>query len=219
MPDHLVDRINASLTAAQDQRAAGVSNPSVTPLLGRARRRSGRFVLAIAATAAAVAMVAVAGGDVFKVSQPTAESGGSAIASTTGTGAALRGQAPGLDGQAAKQSGQSPASPVQIVTSGTRYTEAAFVTQARTLRGATAASQRSAVSGVGPAGTAPGLPGCLRAIGAAGAQVVRADVAFYQGRPAVIIVATTRGASMAYVVGLRCSATDAAVLRPGTPLP
>ena len=49
--------------------------------------------------------------------------------------------------------------------------------------------------------------------------MVRADVGLYDGRPAVIIVTTTNGILMAYVVGPQCSQADAAVLRPATPLP
>ena len=74
-------------------------------------------------------------------------------------------------------------------------------------------------SGVGPVGTAVGLTDCLRAIGANGAELVRADLAFYEGAPAVIIVATTNGIPTAYAVGRQCSLADPAVLRPATPLP
>jgi len=68
-------------------------------------------------------------------------------------------------------------------------------------------------------GTTPGLTECLTAIGAQGAQVVRADVALYEGRPAVIIVATTNGLPVAYAVGRQCSAAAAEVLHAATPLP
>ena len=94
------------------------------------------------------------------------------------------------------------------------------MTQAETLRRAPRFQPTAAKSSsVGPAGTTAGLTECLNAIGATGAQVVRADVAFYEGQPAVIIVATTNGIPMAYAVGRQCSRTDAAVLRPATPLP
>jgi hypothetical protein len=49
--------------------------------------------------------------------------------------------------------------------------------------------------------------------------VVRADVAFYQGRPAVVILATTHGMTTAYVVGRQCSLADAALMRTATPVP
>ena len=97
-----------------------------------------------------------------------------------------------------------------------------FAAQARDLHGAAMdpgvpPAAYSAQSG--PAATTPGLIDCLNAIGAGRAQMVRADLAFYEGRPAVIIVATTNGARTAYAVGRQCSHTDAAVLRPATPLP
>jgi len=226
MPEHLVERINASLAAEQAQRAARTSNDSVTPLLATLRRRPGRLVFAMAGAAAAVALVAVVGSNMLTVNQPTSTSGGAAIASTSNTGTSntqeASGGAPtGAEDKAAALPGRAAtASPVQIRLSGTRYTQADFLAQVRTLRSATPAPpQLQAASSVGPAGTALGLTECLRAIGAAGAQVVRADVAFYEGRPAVIIVTTTSGIPTAYVVGRQCSRADAAVLRPATPLP
>jgi hypothetical protein len=42
MPGYLVERINASLNAAQSQRAASFSGERVTPLVATSRRRPGR---------------------------------------------------------------------------------------------------------------------------------------------------------------------------------
>jgi len=109
---------------------------------------------------------------------------------------------------------------IQVRLSGTRYTRTDFVTQVGALRAAPAPQARfRTASSLGPAGTTVWLRECMSAIGAAGAQVVRADVAFYEGRPAVIIMATTSGRPVAYVVMPRCSHADPAVLRPQTPLP
>lgn len=235
MPEHLVERINASLAAEQAQRAARMSGTSVTPLLTTARsrtrqRRPTRFVFAIAGAAAAVALVAVVGSNMFTVHQTTTASRGDAVASasrdsSSNDAEASGGAPPNAPAKAAKS--QTPAalagrattpSLVQIGLSGTRYTQADFVAQARTLRRAPLQRIVAQSSSVGPAGTAAGLLECLNAIGAAGAQVVRADVAFYEGQPAVIIVATTNGIPMAYAVGRQCSPADAAILRPATRL-
>lgn len=248
MPEHLVERINASLAAEQSQRAARMSNPSVTPLLGAARRRPRRLAFAIAA-AAAVAMVAAVGSTMILTRQPTTtisaaltttsssrDSSGKAASSPeantrlSATQRSLTGVQPGSAASspttraAGKATvlvrGEFSGSSVQIVQSGTRYTQADFVSQARTLGDVTPqAPQLYAVSGAGPAATGPGLLECLRAIGVAQTTLVRADLASYEGRAAVIIVATTKGVTVVYVVDPQCSAATATVLRPATPLP
>jgi hypothetical protein len=221
MPEHLVERINASLAAEQTERAAKTSSPSVTPLLTTGRRRPGRLLFAIAGAAAAVVLVATVGSNMFMVNHPAAISGHAAVVSTASAQEARSGAPPEATDRST--TGLAPTPPlIQIRLSGTRYTQVDFVTQAQTLNGATLDPLRPmavAPSDVGPAGTTLGLTECLRAIGATGAQTVRADVAFYEGQPAVIIVTTTNGIPIAYAVGRRCSHADAAVLRPATPLP
>jgi hypothetical protein len=225
MPLYLVERINASLAAEQAQRTANTSTTSVTPLLAPTRRRPGRLVFAVAGAAAAVVLFAVVGNDIFQTSRSTTISGSASAPVTSGAreggGQALQGAAD----KATRQGAMSPAGTpplVQIRLSGTRYTQAGFVTQVRNLARATVDQIRppaAASADIGPVGTTPGLLDCLNAIGAGGVQMVRADLAFYEGRPAVIIVATTNGTPMAYAVGRHCSRADAAVLRPATPLP
>jgi hypothetical protein len=225
MPMHLVERINASLAAEQAQRATSVPGASATPLLATARRRRTRLVFAVAGAAAAVAAVAVVGTTMFTARQSTTISSSAAIARSAagerdsgGVPPSAAKGAPGLTAGAA-----TTPTTVHIVLSRTRYTQAGFLVQAQTLSSSAAgaarpqAEQKSAA--LGPIGTVLGLKECLDAIGASGAQVVRADVAFYEGQPAVIIVATTNGRPVAYAVGRRCSGTDAALLRPATPLP
>jgi hypothetical protein len=223
MPKHLVDRINASLAAEQAQRATSFSGASVTPLLATARRRRARLLFAIAGAAAAVAVIAVVGSNMFTSHQNNTITSSATVASTAGAGEASAGVPPTAADKAPPLAGRATTpSLVEIGQSGTRYTQADFVTQAETLRHSTLGPiqpQTAQSPSVGPAGTTVGLRECLSAIGAAGAQVVRADVAFYEGQPAMIIVATSNGVPMAYAVGRQCSGTDAAVLRPATPLP
>jgi len=72
------------------------------------------------------------------------------------------------------------------------------------------------ISKARPAGAVAGLPNCLRAIGADRAQVVLADVATYEGRPAMIILATTGKTTVAYAVGRQCGRDGGAfLLHPG----
>lgn len=220
MPGYLVERIHASLAAAQAQRAARSSGVSVAPFVAsKRRRRPGRVVFAIAGAAAAVALVAVVSTNLFKTIQPAETSGTVAAAIPSGT--ALGSGAPGALDKAAAGSASTPPL-IQIRVSETRYTRTGFATQARTLGSLAVESNPSTTAEaqrVGPVATPVGLTKCLRAIGASRAEMVRADIAFYEGAPAVIIVATTNGIRTAYAVGRECSLTDAAVLRPATPLP
>ena len=228
MPDYLVRRINASLADEQTRRAAAPSTTSaarVSPLLAPTRRRVGRLVSAVAGAAAAVVLFAVVGTNLLQSSQPgsTTDSASGSIASSARTGDQ---GLPDTERKAAVPQGvgASETSPplVRIRLSETRYTQAGLVTQAQDLgRDALDQIRPSAAGpeGMGVVGTTPGLISCLNAIGAGGAQMVRADLAFYEGRPAVIIVATTNDTATAYVVGRQCSPADPAVLRPATPLP
>lgn len=220
MPAYLAERISASLAAEQSQRAIS-SGTSVTPLLVGTRRRPGRLLFAIAGAAAAVVMIGVVGNNLLTTNQPSASSDSAAGAITSGSREASGAATQSGKDRAVAGEATSPAS-IQIRLSSIRYTEAEFVTQARVLRDAAFDSiqpMAPSPSGVGAIGTAGGIADCLSAIGAGGAQMVRVDLAFYEGAPAVIIVATTDGIPTAYAVGRECSRTDAAVLRPATTLP
>jgi hypothetical protein len=221
MPKDLVERINASLAAEQAQRATSLSGASATPLLASARHRRARLLFAIAGAAAAFVVLAVVGTAMFTADQSTTISSSAGIASSSGAGQDRAGAPQSAPDKAPAAAVPTAPSLVQIGLSATRYTESDFVMQAETLRRSAAAPIQPPAesSGLGPAGTGPGLRECLIAIGAGSAQVVRADVAFYEGQPAVIIVAVTNGVPRAYAVGRACSRTDAAVLRAATQLP
>jgi len=178
MPEHLVERINASLAAEQAQRAATMTGASVTPMLTTARNRTNqhrpnRFVFAIAGAAAAVALVAVVGSNMFTVHQTTATSSGTAVASASRDSSSNDAEASGAAPPSALDKGQTPTALtgratipplVQIGLSGTRYTQADFVAQVRTLRRAPLRPTVAQSSSVGPAGTTSGLLACLSAI-------------------------------------------------------
>ena len=221
MPDHLVERINASLAAAQAQRAASSTVGSVAPLVASARRRPGRVLFAMAGVAAAVTLIAVVGGNLFKINpQAGAPSSAAGAITSAPREASSRASADALDKAAVGSPSTLPL--IQIRRSETRYTKVGFAAQAGAMRSAAfdqSQLKATASAGAERLGSAVGLTDCLRAIGADGAQVVRADVAFYEGTPAVIIVATTADRPMAYAVGPQCSPADPAVLRPATSLP
>jgi hypothetical protein len=220
MPAHLVERINASLAAEQAQRAATTSGASVTSLLAGPRRGPGRLMFAIAGAAAALVLVAMLSTNMFAPPHSATTSGSAAITSSPGESPpAAGGQPPPAAVKAPALADRgTTASVVKIGRSGIRYTQADFATQVLALRRTPWQPMASESPSVGPAGTAAGLTQCLSAIGATQAQLVMADIAFYDGRPAVIIVATTNGMSTAYAVGRQCSRADAAVLRGATPL-
>jgi hypothetical protein len=244
MPQHLVERINASLAAEQAQRAAQTSDTPVLPLLARRRSRPARHFVAIAGTAAAVVLATVVGTTMFTAGS-ISPTGGNSLTSASKGEADVSAQ-PGADAirgagsPASPPAGASAASPqaaagataaleditpsqVHLSQSGTRYTKAGFVTQAQTFNrtpmpGPTRLRTTSTSPGAAKAYSMGGLIDCLGAIAAGRAQVVRADAGFYEGRPALIIVATTGGRTVAYAVGNQCSHTDALVLHPATSL-
>lgn len=233
MPAYLIERISASLAAEQAQRTVLASGASVTPLLSTTRRR-GRLLFSIAGAAAAAVLVGVLGTNLVRDNQ----SGDMTSAASSGRASAAResgDQAPtSSDDKAVSGNPLAPTSArtsapasLQIRVSKVRYTRTTFVAQARRLRDVTfdspqpMATDSSAVgsSAVGPMGTTSGLLDCLSAIGADEPQLVQADLAFYEGQPAVIIVTTTDGISTAYAVGPGCSRADASLLHQGTVLP
>ncbi|MEP7369774.1 MAG: hypothetical protein ABI662_08975 [Dermatophilaceae bacterium] len=218
MPSYLVQRITMSLNAEQSQRAARFSGDLATPLVATKRRRTGRVLFALAG-AAAVVLVAVVGTSLLKTNQTGAGSTTSfAAADSTGQqGAGAKAQQPGTD-RAVPGVASAPAL-IQIRTSGTRYKSADFAAQARGLDSAAFSQPEAAKSLGGRVETSAGLTACLQAVGVVDATTVWADVAFYEGQPAVIIVARTSKGQIAYALGRECSLTDAAVLHPATPLP
>lgn len=228
MPAYLVERISASLAAEQAQRAHSSVGASVTPLRAT-RRRPGRLLFAIAGAAAAVVLIGALGTTMFPTNGLTTSSGSAASGARSGApvaggATALRDTVATPPSEAYKAAPDSAATPasIQIRVSSVRYTQATFVAQARALRDVLFDSPQPMAaesSTLGPNGAVAGLVDCLSALGAARAQMVRADLAFYEGQPAVIIVATTDGIPTAYAVARECSRTHADVLRPATTLP
>jgi len=220
MPAYVVERISASLAAEQAQRAVLASGASVSPLLAT-RRRPRRLLFSLAGAAAAVVLIGVLGNNLVRDNS----SSGVTSAASSGLASAARessGLAPPSSADKAVRGNALTAASIQIRVSTVRYTLATFEAQARKLRDVAFDSPQpmaTDTSDVGPIGTTRGLTSCLSAIGAGGAQLVQADLAFYEGQPAVIIVATTDGVPTAYAVGRGCSQADASLLHQGIVLP
>lgn len=219
MPAYLVERISASLAAEQAQRAVLASGASVTPLLA-SRRRPRRLLFSVAGAAAAVVLIGVLGNNLVRDSS----SGDVTSAASSGLASAARessGMAPPSSSDKSVSGGALAPASIRIRVSTVRYTQATFVAQARGLRDLAFDSPQPMAtysSDVGPMRTTSGLTDCLAAIGASGAQMVQADLAFYEGQPAVVIVATTNGVPTAYAVGRGCSQADASLLHQGVVL-
>ena len=72
---------------------------------------------------------------------------------------------------------------------------------------------------MGPIATRAGLADCLRALGVDPAADVNADLAFFDGTPAVALVTLRSGHRTAYAVLRTCRTGDAGVLHTATTLP
>ena len=212
MPHDLVQRITATLAAEHAAREATSAAPAstVTPFLPSRRRAvSGRRVLAALVGAAAVLAVAtMIGTDTLNSSRnSTASSAGSAAAQLAATSRA--------------EATPTTSPTVVIQQSATRYTEAGWLTQAGRLSSSRTkgTAPLAEAPSLGPVGTRAGLSDCLAALGESGFTAVTADLASYEGRPAVVIVTWHRSARTAYAVQRTCSRADAGVLHGATPLP
>jgi len=218
MPAYLVERISASLAAEEASRSrAGASTAS--PLVRR-HRSARRLVLGLAGVAAAAAVVGLVGTDLLRGSN---QSPGNATASmataerSTTPGPALAPQTPAQGGT----QGVTATPTMHIQMSSTRYTAAGFAAQAGAL-GPSAGQQVQPPTGetpsVGPIATPAGLASCLRALGVGPVDQVTADLGFYEGVPAAVIVTVTGSTRTAYAVRRSCSTGNQAVLHAGVPV-
>jgi hypothetical protein len=167
----------------------------------RAAEVGGRWVLALAASAAVVLSLG-----------QLADRAGSADSPAGAASSAGGDSSESADAQSgtARSSGAS-ASAAATVTTGTRYTRETITAQARTLLttrvplAATGTNEMSAQPRV------PGLQACLSAI-QAGVTPVAVDVAAFEGRPATIVVVPVEGGREVWVVPRSCRAAGAATL-------
>ena len=210
MPDDLVQRITASLAA--EQAAHGPRDAGVVPL--QVSRGRGRRVLAAVAVAAGVAAVGVAGAELLPLGQATQTSAGAA----SSAGAQLA----ATDSAGRKAAAAGWTGTMHIQQSGTRYTSAGFLGQAARLAADPSAEVpplTAEAPGVGQIATRAGLADCLRALGVDPAADVNADLAFFDGTPAVALVTLRSGHRTAYAVLRTCRTGEAGVLHAATTLP
>lgn len=234
MPPSVSARIEAALAAETAARAAAAPTAVTAtgpgprsapgpgrgaagsgPAAGRPPRRPGRALARSRARLqlmAAAAAIVVAGGGGYAVVQLTAQGGGTSSAGSTAAGprAASPAGSAALEGPNRPAAGEATVSPV---ASGTDYTRGRFGSQVRAVLARYPAGGAGRVSGAARALAGSGLPGCLRAV-TGGKPVRLVDVARYQRRPALIIVAGMGGGGTlhAWAVGRDCSAARPHVL-------
>ena len=218
MPAYLVERISASLAAEQASRSrAGTT--TVTPLVRR-HRSARRLVLGLAGVAAAAAVVGLVGTDLLRGSNQSAGNATASMATaerSTTPNPAVAPQTPALGGT----EGSTALPPMHIRMSSTRYTAAGFAAQAGALASSPGQQVRPLTGespSVGPIATPTGLASCLRALGVGPVDDVTADLGFYEGVPAAVIVTVSGSTRTAYAVGRSCSIGNQAVLHAGVPV-
>lgn len=220
MPADLVARITASIAAEQQHRAVAVPIHSA---------RSHRPVWRTAGLAAAAAVViGVGGGSLLTGTAPGnigALFGGSDSAAGSTAEVASRENAgagaPDMDAKGGAAIDSSTA-PVSIHHTATAYSSATFDEQARALlsSGAEVVPPLSAESPtIGPIATEVGLRSCLGALTGEPFSAATADLGSFDGKPAAVVVLTTRAGHTAYAVQRSCSTGHPALLAGPVTLP
>lgn len=227
MPDAVADRISTALldaarlrvdpgplalgsAGASDAADAGHTGGTVLAMPPRANRPKPIYLAA--AVAAAAAVVAVGASALHLTKRPN----GAAVVGDTYT------STPASPTPAPTTSGG-----LHIQLSSTAYDAANLAAEARRLLDAPGQPIRDLAAeapSIGPIATPIGLESCLEAIGALDAsspapEAVSADVATYDGRPAVVVVVTRSGASTAWAVERSCTTGSPGVLKDATPVP
>ncbi|MGO4597338.1 hypothetical protein [Terrabacter sp. 2RAF25] len=234
MPDHVEARISAALLDAARLRVdpgpmstadrfdtgpesgGGHTGADVLALPTRANAANAanrpKPLYLVAAVAAAAAVVAVGASALHVTKRPN----GAAIVGDTSSSKVRTPGSPGSGGGG-----------LHIQLSTTAYDSGNLATKARELLDRPGQPIRDLAAespGIGPIATPIGLEACLEAIGALDAtspspEAVSADLATFDGRPAVVVVVTRAGASTAWAVERSCSTGTPGLLKDATPVP
>jgi hypothetical protein len=227
MPDAVSGRISSALLEESRLRVrpgplaparsgsdpAGTGDGTVLPMPSRADRPKPLYI--VAAVAAAAVVVAVGASALHVTKRPN--------------GAAVVGDPFGSGATTAATSSSAPAAPggLHIQLSTTAYTARNLATEARSLLDHPGDPIRDLAAespGIGPIATPIGLESCLEEIGALQAadpapDAVSADLATFDGRPAVVVVVTRGSASTAWAVERSCTTGAPGLLQGATPVP
>jgi hypothetical protein len=227
MPADLVQRIQASIAAEQAARAAGArSDATVVPLHEGRRPPWQRFALVAAAAAVAAVVVPallVGSPSTWLASLAGSNEGSStaaSIATVAGPSSVGSSAGAGRTGSGSLTPGSVPyaVAGVKIYVSGAAYTTSAFAQQAASFeanRQVPVAPPASKAPDLGRAADVAGLAPCLAALHLDPTAQVKADLATFDGRSAVVIVATSSTAPtthLAYAVDRGCVTGPAQIL-------
>ncbi|MFC7596133.1 hypothetical protein ACFQU3_12490 [Terrabacter sp. GCM10028922] len=230
MPDAVADRISTALLDAarlrvdpgplvpgapgsstvSDTHSTGHTGGSVLAMPSRADRPKPIYLAA--AIAAAAAVVAVGASALHVTKRPN---GAAVVGDRFTSGSTRPTPAPSTNGG------------LHIQLSTTAYDETNLASEARQLLehpGQPIRDLAAEAPSIGPIATPIGLESCLEAIGALDAaspapEAVSADLATYDGRPAVVVVVTRSGVSTAWAVERSCTTGSPGVLKDATPVP
>jgi hypothetical protein len=222
-----------SWTDGPDGAASGSRPGGGTVLAMPSRAERPKPIYLAAAVAAAVAVVAVGASALHLTKRPN---GAAALGDTYSSGAgASPSSTPSSTPSSAQSSTPSSAqssppatgSGLHIQLSRTAYSPGTLAAQARTLLdhpGQPIGDLAAESPAIGPIATPTGLESCLRAIGARGGadgapEAVSADLATFDGHPAVVVVVTRAGVSTAWAVERSCTTGAPGVLEGATPVP
>ena len=230
MPDAVADRISTALLDAarlrvdpgplvpgapgsstvSDTHSTGHTGGSVLAMPSRADRPKPIYLAA--AVAAAAAVVAVGASALHVTKRPN---GAAVVGDRFTSGSTSPTAAPSTNGG------------LHVQLSTTAYDETNLASEARQLLdhpGQPIRDLAAEAPSIGPIATPIGLESCLEAIGALDAaspapEAVSADLATYDGRPAVVVVVTRSGVSTAWAVERSCTTGSPGVLKDATAVP
>ena len=212
-------------TGSPDGSDGGPRPSGGTVLAMPSRSERPRPIYLAAAVAAAVAVVAVGASALHLTKRPN---GAAAIGDPYSSAAsASPSRAPSSSPSGAQSSPPATGSGLHIQLSTTAYSPDQLAAQARTLLdhpGQPIGDLAAESPALGPIATPTGLESCLRAIGARGGadpapEAVSADLATFDGHPAVVVVVTRAGVSTAWAVERSCTTGAPGVLEGATPVP
>lgn len=194
---------------ADESRSAGdpgdVAGARRADVVSLASRRRTRWPV-LGAAAATVAALAIGGGFLVR-----GGSGG-------GTTASLAKGSTTMATTPVAMASANPTQKVQLRVSSRTYTSTELTQQAQTLLDPSTPPAAATDPAIGPIGTPEGLAACIATLGEDDADSISADIAVFDGQPAVIIVAVKDGLKQVYVVGRDCGKGDPGILQEGTPL-
>jgi hypothetical protein len=211
-PPDVVDRINRTLQALQEQAAGQAPARAVTgaSVVAMRPRRPRHRALWLAAAAAVVL-----GGGGAVVSQLASDTSANDTAASVASGSA---SPQGSSGAGAR--GVAPAEPGgRVYASGTDYRRADLVRQAQALLAPgrrVLLAERPAAAGLLADPTV--VIACVRAVGGSPDALLAADVATYEGHPAVVLVLTRPSGRQVLVADRGCR-PGAATLLASAPVP